>query len=153
MTLIPLLVVAALTVTPATGAQPRDAEARRDRMRTFLVLRISEALNLPEDKALQISKILREAEDRRRNLVSERREVERQLRRALEQHGESDPAAFSQLIAKANELDGQIAMLPETSFRQVQEVLTVEQQARLILLRPEMQAQIRRNVERRLRGR
>ena len=66
-------------------AQPREVDSRRDRMRTFLVLRISEALDLPEEKALQISKILREAEDKRRELVSQRRDVERKLRGALEQ--------------------------------------------------------------------
>lgn len=147
-----ILAVAALTGASAATAQPRDADSRRDRMRTFLVLRISEALDLPEEKALQISKILREAEDRRRDLVSQRRDVERKLRGALEQTSRSDPASLPALISQANELDGQIAMIPETSFKEVQGVLTVEQQARLVLLRPELQAQIRRNVERRLRA-
>ena len=130
-------------------AQTPDADSRRANMRTFLVLRISEALDLPEDKALQISRILRDAEDKRRDLVGQRRAVERTLRSALEAKT-VDPGAASTLIAQANELDSQIAMIPENSFRQVQGLLTVEQQARLVLLRPELQSQIRRNVERRL---
>jgi len=136
--------------TPRSAAQTPEADSRRDRMRTFLVLRISEALDLPEDKALQISKVLRAAEEKRRALVDQRREVEQKLRDALEQTSNWDPAAFTKLIAEANDLDGKIALIPESSFRQVQDLLTVEQQARLVLLRPELQAQIRRNMARRM---
>jgi hypothetical protein len=146
-----------VTLQPAVAAAQTpaptvtDFEARRSRMRTFLVLRISEALNLPEEKALQISKVLRDAEDKRRTLVSQRREVEHNLQAAVDGQ-KPDQAALTKLIAQANEIDGQIAMIPENSFRQAQGLLTVEQQARLVLLRPELQAQIRRNVERRMQG-
>ena len=136
----------------AIAQQTPEADAGRSRMRTFLVLRISEALELPDEKALQISKILRDTDDKRRALVAQRRDVERNLRTDLQQKG-TDPNAIAKLVAQANDLDSQIAMLPESSFRQVQELLTPEQQARLVLLRPELQAQIRRNVERRLRER
>jgi hypothetical protein len=149
---LPILAAGTVAVAAAAIAQPRDVDSRRDRMRTFLVLRISEALDLPEGKALEISKILREAEDRRRDLVSQRRDVERALRVALERTSESDATSLPALIAQANELDQQIAMIPETSFKAVQGILSVDQQARLVLLRPELQAQIRRNVERRLRA-
>lgn len=137
---------------PAIAQQTPEADSGRSRMRTFLVLRISEALELPDEKALQISKVLRDTDDKRRALVAQRRDVERNLRSALQQKG-TDPTAIVKLVAQANDLDSQIAMLPESSFRQVQELLTPEQQARLVLLRPELQAQIRRNVERRLRER
>ena len=149
---LPLLALCALIVSRGASAQTPDAESRRANMRTFLVLRISDALNLPEEKALQISKVLRDADDKRRELAAQRREVELGLRNALADQ-KPDPAAMGKLIAQANELDGQIAMIPENSFRQVQSLLTIEQQARLVLLRPELQAQIRRNVERRLRDR
>jgi hypothetical protein len=147
-----ILAVAGATMAATAIAQPREVDSRRDRMRTFLVLRISEALDLPEGKALQISKILREAEDRRRELVSQRRDVERKLRVALEQASDSDFASLPALVAQTNELDQQIALIPEASFKAVQGVLSVDEQARLVLLRPELQAQIRRNVERRLRA-
>lgn len=140
----------ALALPAAAAQQTPGADPHRDRMRTFLVLRIAEALNLPDDKALQLSKVLREAEDKRRTLVAQRHEVERSLQSALDGQGKADPAAMAKLVAQANEIDGQIAAIPEASFRQVQTLLTVEQQARLVLLRPEMQAQIRRNVEQRL---
>jgi DNA anti-recombination protein RmuC len=148
-----LFVLCALTVARGATAETPEPDGRRDRMRTFLVLRISEALDLPDDKALQISKVLRAAETKRSELVTERRDVERQLRSALEQSGTADSAQLPALIAQANELDGQIAMIPETSFREVQEVLTVDQQARLVLLRPELQAQIKRSVQRRMHER
>ena len=130
--------------------QPPDAAVRRERMRTFLVLRIADALRLPDDKALQVSKVLRDAEDKRQTLVAQRREVERTLRSALDGPGAGDPAAMGKLVAQANDIDNQIALIPEASFRQVQDLLTVDQQARLVLLRPELQNQIRQNVERRL---
>ncbi len=137
---------------PAVAQPPQtpDAAGRRERMRTFLVLRISDALNLPEEKALQISKVLRDAQDKRQALTAQRREVERSLRTALDAPATSDPTAIAKLVAQANDIDSQIAMIPESSFRQVQELLTPEQQARLVLLRPELQNQIQQNVERRL---
>lgn len=137
---------AAAQVPPQTP----DIEIRRGRMRTFLVLRITDALNLPEEKALQISKVLRDAEGKRQALVAQRREVGRNLQSALDGQGKADQAALEKLVARANDIDNQIALIPETSFRQVQDLLTVEQQARLVLLRPELQNQIRQNVERRL---
>jgi hypothetical protein len=142
-----------VTTTAASVAAKAPDQRKRDRMRTFLVLRITEVLELPDAKALEISKVLRDAEEKRSALRTERREVERQLRSALEQSGAGDTSALAPLIAKANDLDAQISMIPETSFRQVQELLTVEQQARLVLLRPELQAQLRRNVQRRLHER
>jgi hypothetical protein len=145
-----LVGLSVLTVARGVAAETPDPDSRRDRMRTFLVLRISEALDLPDDKALQISKVLREAEAKRRELVAERRDVEQKLRSVLERAGQADAAQLPALIARANELDAQIAMIPETSFRQVQGLLTVDQQARLVLLRPELQAQIRRNLQRRM---
>ena len=147
------IVAAGLLAVATSIAAQTPTESGRDRMRMFLVLRISEALDLPEEKALQISRVLRDAEEKRRDLKQERRQIEGQLRSALENTGKWDAAGFAKLIARANELDSQIAMIPETSFRQVQDLLTVEQQARLVLLRPELQEQIRRNVERRLRER
>jgi hypothetical protein len=46
-----------------------------------------------------------------------------------------------------------MAGLPEKSFREVQKELTVEQQARLILLRPELQREIRGAARRRMEER
>lgn len=149
---MPIFMLVLLASASVADTQREDRESRRDRMRTFLVLRISEALDLPEAKSLEISKILREAESKRQQLMTERREVERQLREAMGGGGAPD-ATLTPFIAQANELDAQIAMIPDNSFRQVQDALTVEQRARLVLLRPELQAQIRRNVQRRMRSR
>jgi hypothetical protein len=150
--LVGLLTLADVHVASAQREERGEREARRDRMRTFLVLRISEALDLPETKSLEISKILRDAEAKRQELLTQRRDVERQLREAMGGGGAPD-ATLTPFIAQANELDGQIAMIAENSFRQVQDVLSVEQRAQLVLLRPELQSQIRRNVQRRMRAR
>ena len=145
------LILGMLLAAAWVGATPApEGKGRRDRMRTFLVFWIAEALDLPEEKALQVGKVLRGAEDKRQDLTTQRRDLERGLRSALEQVP-LDQSAVAALIAHANEIDSHIALIPENTFRDVQGLLTVEQQGKLILLRPELQAQLRRSVERRLR--
>jgi hypothetical protein len=149
---LPILLGAALLCVPLlaqAGAKPEGGR-RRERMRTFLVFWIADALDLSEEKALQVSKVLRDSEGRRRQLIDERRGVERALQAALDQTP-PDSSALGTLITQANDIDARVAMMPENTFAEVQALLTIEQQARLVLLRRELQGQIRRNVERRLR--
>lgn len=130
------------------GAQPTPKGRGRDRARTFLVVRLAEELNLPDDKALQVSRIIRETDERRLALVEKRQAVETKLRAALE-GPTPDTAALGTLIAEANQIDEEIALVPEHTMREAQKVLTPEQQARLVLFRPELNRQIRRALTRR----
>lgn len=56
-------------------------------------------------------------------------------------------AALSRLISEGNEIDQKLAMVPEQSFRELQKILTVEQQAKLMLFRRELQGEIRRALQ------
>jgi len=138
-----ILLLTAALLAPSLAAAETPVPARRDRARTFLVLRLAEELNLPDDKALQLRAILQRSEERRRELRARRGEVEKQVRAALDKTPPDD-ATLARLVAQANEIDRELAQIPNQSVAEAQKILTVEQQGRLVLLRPEMQQEIRR---------
>ncbi|OFV89248.1 MAG: hypothetical protein A3J75_08665 [Acidobacteria bacterium RBG_16_68_9] len=148
--IILLLMLALGAPSLASGQPPRFEQ--RDRARTFLVLRLTEELNLSDEKALQVSRLVRESDEQRRKLRAQRQEVEEKLRTALAAPS-PDSGELQKLIAQANDIDEQLAMLPERTIREVQKSLTVEQQARLVLFRPELQSQVRRAIRKRVRER
>ena len=143
-----LLAVAMLAGTahaqPATTGTPETP--RRERARTFLVLRIVDALNLNDQDALKVSAIVRQSDEHRQQLVKQRQTLEDQLRTALAKQP-ADPMELGKLIGAGNDIDQKIALIPEDTFRELQKVLTVEQQAKLMLFRRELQGEIRRAVQ------
>ena len=128
---------------PATGTPETP---RRERARTFLVLRIVDALNLNDQDALKVSAIVRQSDEHRQQLVKQRQSLEDQLRTALVKQP-ADPTALGSLVSQGNDIDQKIALVPEDTFRELQKVLTVEQQAKLMLFRRELQGEIRRAVQ------
>jgi len=143
------LLLSSLQPSPA-AAQPPEGRGR-DRARTFLVLRLADALNLSDEKALQISSILRQNDELRRQLRQQRAELETKIHTTLDTKP-IDDAALAKLVASANDVDHQLALLPEKSFQDAQKILTVEQQAKLVLFRPELQNQVRRAIRRRFQA-
>src|SRR5512132_1867253 len=76
-----IFVPLAAQAQPTEG--PRPDAPRRERARTFLVLRIVDALNLNDQDALKVSTTVRQADERRQQLVTQRQALEEQLRAAL----------------------------------------------------------------------
>jgi len=148
--MIAVAACAVLLIPTALQAQGARRPAR-ERVRTFLVVRIAEALDLSDQEALEVSRILREAETSREGLREQRQEVERKIRAALD-HGERDSPDLHKLVEDANTIDRKLALLPEESLLKVQDRLTPEQQARLVLFRPELRGEIRRAMRERLRS-
>jgi len=145
------LIAAALVVLPRlAAAQPQDNQAR-ERARTFLVLRITDALKLNDEDALKVSKVIRESDERRQQLMKQRQGLEDQLRAALAKPP-PDTAALSKLITAGNDIDQRLALVAEDSFHELQKVLTVEQQAKLMLFRRDLQQEIRRALQGRRGG-
>jgi hypothetical protein len=132
-----LLVLALLA--PARAGAGEDP-ARGERARTYLVLRITDALGLSDEKALEISRILRRSGETRQQLRRERGELQSPLRAAVEA---GDEKALADLVARANELDRKLSLLASESFLQVQEVLSPVERGKLVLLVPELQDQLR----------
>ena len=135
-----LLLAATLGATTAPPA--------RDRAHTYLMLRVVDALDLTDDKALQMRDILRRADARRLTLTSQRDALDAKLRTALDAKP-VDSTALGQLVADTHSVQSQLASLPETTFDEAQKILTVEQQAKLLLFRRELQGEVRQAIRRR----
>jgi len=128
------------------AASPAPAQ---DRARTYLMMRLVDALDLPDDKALALRTIFRKADERRVQLLAKRQTIDKQLRAALSRP-DKNKAELEQLVTQATAVDRDLASVAEDSFREAQQGLTVEQQAKLLLLRRELQGQVREAVRRRL---
>jgi hypothetical protein len=127
-------------------AQPPD-ERGRDRARSFLVVRIADALQLSDPDALKVGTVIRHSDEHREELLKQREGLEDKLRAALAK--QPPDSELATLIAAGNQLDQQLALVPEDTFRELQKILTVEQQAKLLLFRRELQGEIRRAMQRR----
>jgi hypothetical protein len=99
-----------------------------------------------------MSKILREVEDQRNELLDKRKVVEEAIRQEL---AKPEPAAakLAQSVADANKIDEQLALIGDKAMQRVQSILDPKQQAKLVLLRPEIQRQVRSAIHRRLEER
>jgi Spy/CpxP family protein refolding chaperone len=139
---VPLVLLLAATLG-ATTAPPA-----RDRAHTYLMLRVVDALDLTDDKALQMRDILRRADARRLTLTSQRDVLDAKLRTALDAKP-VDASALGQLVADTHNVQSQLASLPETTFDEAQKILTIEQQAKLLLFRRELQGEVRQAIRRR----
>jgi len=138
----------ALVVLLAATLGATSAPPARDRAHTYLMLRVVDALDLTDDKALQMRDILRRADARRITLSSQRDALDVKLRTALNTTP-VDSAALGQLVADTHNVQSQLASLPETTFDEAQKILTVEQQAKLLLFRRDLQGEVRQAIRRR----
>lgn len=149
-----IIVCAALLLPAVALARPGrggpDPEPR-SRVRTYLVLRIAEELDLSEEKALELSRALRKVDQRREELERKRRDVEDRLRRALE--GAEGDSQLNPLIDEALKIDRELALLPQRGIEDAMDLLTPEQRARLVLFQPQLRKEVRRAVRRRLQRR
>ncbi len=142
-----LSLLVCVVVWAAIGAAA-DTPPGRDRARTYLVLRVVDALDLSDEKALQMRDILRRADDRRLDLTTKRDALDAKLRTALA-HAPVDAAALGQLVADAHTVQREMAALPEHTFGEAQKILTVEQQAKLLLFRRDLQGEVRQALRHR----
>jgi hypothetical protein len=130
---------------PSVGA---DVSPERDRARTFLMLRVVDALGLSDVKALQMRDILRRADERRIELTQKRDTLEVQLRTTLAKTP-PDEAVLAKLVADAHAVQRELATLPEHTFGEAQKILSVEQQAKLLLFRRDLQGEVRQALRKR----
>ncbi|MGH7893041.1 MAG: Spy/CpxP family protein refolding chaperone [Candidatus Binatia bacterium] len=138
------LLAAGVGIPPARA----DVSPERDRARTFLMLRVVDALDLSDEKALQMREILRRADDRRLELSTKRDTLEAQLRAAVA-HLPRDESALTKLVDDTHAVQHELATLPEHTFAEAQKILTVEQQAKLLLFHRDLQGQVRQALRRR----
>jgi hypothetical protein len=137
-----------LALTILGHAAHGDVSPERDRARTYLMLRVVDALNLSDEKALEMRTILRRADDRRLVLTHKRDSLETQLRTALAQSPVDEPG-LSRLVGDAHAVQRELAALPEHTFSEAQKILTIPQQAKLLLFRRDLQGEVRQAIRRR----
>jgi hypothetical protein len=140
------LLACLLAVSAVAATEPTPG---RDRARTYLMLRVVDALDLSDEKALQMRDILRRADDRRLELTSKRDTLDSKLRAALAAKPAVDAPALGQLVTDAHTVQRELASLPEHTFAEAQKILTVEQQAKLLLFRRDLQGEVRQAIRRR----
>ena len=80
------------------AASPVPAQ---DRARTYLMMRLVDALDLPDDKALALRAIFRKADERRIELVAKRQSIDKDLRAALSRP-DKDQAQLAKLVEEAS---------------------------------------------------
>jgi Spy/CpxP family protein refolding chaperone len=141
-----LLLIAVLAVPLGVMAEsdPGDSPAERPkRARLFLVLRMAEELDLTDEKALEVNRLLEQAEPRREEVHNKRRELNDRIRELLDKP-QRDDAELAKLVDQAIDLDRQQVQALQDSFNSLKKVLTVEQQAKLVLLRAKMYGEAHR---------
>jgi Spy/CpxP family protein refolding chaperone len=139
-----LLLVAALAVplgVMADSSRGGPPGYHHKRARLFLVLRMADALDLSDEKALQVNHLLEQVELKRDDLRKQRDVLNEQIRGALDEP-QPDDAKLAKLIDQAIDLDSQQARAFEDSFNALKKVLTVEQQAKLVLLRAKLHGEV-----------
>ena len=136
--------LACATLAPAADPPPPG----RDRAHTFLMLRVVDALNLSDEKALQMRDILHRADEHRLELTKKRDALDAKLRSALAQTP-LDTTALATLVGEAHAVQRELATAPEHTFVEAQKILTVEQQAKFLLFRRDLQGEVRQALRRR----
>ncbi len=131
--------VGGLVVSPLL-AQPDERGRRRDRARRFLVLRIAEELDLSDEKALQVSKILKAGALQRQAIRAERRALAPELQAAIDA---ADEARINALVDKARAMDRKKREIVAESFDEIGALLSPVERGKLALLMPQIQDQVR----------
>jgi hypothetical protein len=117
----------------------------------FLAMRLAEKLDLSDQKTLALSRIFRDADERRQKLLDERHGVEEKIQKALAASS-PDEAALGKLVGEAADIDHKLATGMEDTFRDVAKQLTVAEQAKLVLARPEIRGEVHGAMLRRMHG-
>lgn len=140
----------ATSQTPGQGpGAPGGGPGRRGRL--LLVLRLSEALHLDEAQTIRVASIFRGVQEKRQKLFEERAQTASRIETELGKQP-PDEATLATLTAQAQEIDRKLALLPGQAFDEVGKDLSVEQRARLVVLKQRLRTQVTREQARRFGG-
>ena len=128
-----------------TYAQPKQMMARRselrERMRMLRMWRLTEFLNLDEKTAARFFPILNRYDNERENLIKQKRKTLLKLREALRAE-KTDPKTLAKLVDKVNRLNDAFINLSRREQAELSKVLTLEQQAKLLLFKSEFEKRL-----------
>ncbi|UCD83964.1 MAG: periplasmic heavy metal sensor [Deltaproteobacteria bacterium] len=148
--LFPLMVVA-LTLTlasPARAGKMRAEEKERGgriekRIEMLKAMRLSEELGLSEEESFKFYAILREHHEQKKELRHTIRELIEKLEEELERKNTKQMKA---LIEEIETKSKEMCELRHTHHSKLKELLSLEQQAKLAILMPRIEHEIRSTI-------
>jgi Spy/CpxP family protein refolding chaperone len=118
----------------------------RQKLEALRIWRLTEELNLTEDQSAQFFPKLRKMREVREAHHENRRAVLADLAEALRSDS-SDAKRLRQLMDSLAALDDNLRTAEQKSRQELNELLSVEQQARLILFQADFDRQTRRMIQ------
>ncbi len=148
--LCPLLAVA-LTLAlslPALGhGERKEGKEKRKRIEKKIemlkAMRLSEELELSEEESIKFYSIMREHHKQRRDLREAIRELAEKLEGELKK---KNTKKMKDLIEKIEAKSNEMCELKQTQHSRFKELLSIEQQAKLIMLMPRIGHEIRSTI-------
>lgn len=147
----PLLALMLVALIVRVGRAEPSREPPRDRARAFVMMSLIDALELPDDKAIALSGVLRRAEKRRGELEARRAAVDQDLRTTLARMP-PETAELERLVAAVVTIERELSGVPLDTFAEVSKLLSVEQQARFLLELRALRDTVRARMQERRRG-
>jgi len=129
---------------PGAGAVRKQVN---ERIRMMRMWKLTEALSLDEATAQRFFPILNKFDEKVAPLHRQQGEIIMRLRAEIES-GRPDPVRLSKGIDDLLGLRKQVAALEDERIREVRRVLSPTQQAKLVLLLPKIERELRRSVRR-----
>jgi hypothetical protein len=124
----------------------RNEDNIRELIQVVRVWRMSREMDLSEEQALKLLMV----SDKHRKTVGEMREQQQQvidkLHEALDE--ENGGSEIETLIAKVDEIDGQLAHVERDHRQKLLEGLSLEQKAKFYVFRPQFERDVRHTIRR-----
>ncbi len=136
---IPFLVTLLFTQSVFSYRDGDPGDAKRERVRSLILMRLTDELNLNDAQAKQLGAIMEKYHQQRRQLKQEIQALTPQLRAASETGKDTE---INQLIKNVSSKKDQIDEIDNRMFTEVQRMLTPRQQAKYLVIMEEIRKQI-----------
>lgn len=136
---------------PERARNERDRKNFRKKMRLMAKLEMLEELNLTEEQQDKLIPLVKQFEKNRDSIFEDMKKTANELNEELDKTS-PDKAKISSLIAKLKESRTKLYELHNNHLKEVEQILSVEDQARYILLPYKMKQKVREFVRERRRS-
>ena len=147
-----LLLLLALSLPCETFAKPDEAMRAkvRERVRALRTARLIEMLDLDEATAARLFPVLNRFDDQLEPIVRDMGEARREMRAQLES-GKPDNAKLNKLIDRVVAGREKMQKIEHERLREVRKVLSPAQMARIVVVLPEVDRFVQREIKRALK--
>ena len=118
----------------AEGKSGARREQIRERIRTVRLMRLVETLELDNQKAIEVNKVMTQYEDKQRDLAVKRREAIEKLEHEVRAQSPNE-ASLKKYIAEVLVLEEDFAKIRASEFQDVSKMLNPVQQGKFIVFR------------------